>query len=60
MTQSIDYSQWRSCGHDDEPRDQQRDLFAGYLAPLLYAAGADMDSDLGTVRVTVTSIEEED
>jgi hypothetical protein len=149
MTQSIDYSQWQSCEHDDEPQDQQRDLFSGYwaevgpdprrnpggwswtilqggdgddvdggfaddetsakaavqkwadehdkvtvyweevvarsatftrdqlahveidqvpvdvepgnpLAVLLSGAAADMDSDLGTVRVTITSIDEED
>jgi hypothetical protein len=28
----IDYTQWQSCDHEDEPHDQQRDLPSGLWA----------------------------
>jgi hypothetical protein len=29
-----DYSQWQSCEHDEEPRDQWRDLFGPFWAEI--------------------------
>jgi hypothetical protein len=29
---TINYREWQSCNHEDEPRDQQRDLFGPYWA----------------------------